>query len=1372
METNGPPPPKPALAGNPTSFFAQLILAPPKPPPTANQPSNGSSSGDDTLKRLRHGLEAVKVREDERVKREGKRREEREERLKRTERVEYELNEKKRAAAYKKQKDEDKPGGGGGGGGIGGKSVKKMLGKMADKQTEKEIERVRVKKAEMVSERDDEKRKDKVRDMDRDERVLLMTAGVATDELAGVSVDSTHLPLVLPSLLSGLACHAHDAQTVGRVLHYLYTMYLTAALNVPSSLPSSTAPSPLKPLNTAMYENGAVGLLVGCLFDHSENAPIQQDALLLLYCLCSDKSYAETCVNNGGINAIAIALTNHPTLPLLLGVGVALLTRLATQLPQYVLLMLQSDTLPLLLSTLAAHPNNELLAYHALGSFALLAASSTEHRVLLGESGVVEAVIMAMYTFPASLLLQREALHALAALCNEQIENGRKVYRNSGIQASMLTVSKHASDDVEVLQSALRLLMELEWQQLVTQKALEAVDGLAVLLTAAAAHITLLDVQKQLMATIAVTCEHSVELQSKAIARGVVDHLLTLSKQFSYTYGTEQLWAAMCQCIRHLSSADVNKPLLSTAVLVSLLFSALKLHVTSDSVALQAVASLAHLTDHSDDTVRRTLVSQVGDGGMVGVLHVMECHSAVRAVIEQCVVVLYNLLRNHVDYQRQLIQADGIPSLLTACKDHSSSEIVCRHVLAVFSLLSDSMDEKELFLRMHGDSINQILIAMRNHPSSLRLQCYALLTLRNLTNKFDCGPTKSGEIIDVTLVKMKAFPLSASIQQWASECLWNLALTDSTNKRKMQAGEGIALVLAARRMHSGVFDVTHATNGLLDVLECSIAEEGKEEKSWEQMQEEGLQHEADKLIAQMTAAADNVDVQLHGMDRLCALAAASSSIHPLLLAHLDVLFSALRSHPDTELIQLAGLNILGRLSTTATAVAAVTEHGGIAAALTAMSPMPSSSLLLENAVSLLRLLASESTNCYLIGRTGGLELVLEGMAAFQQLVSVQEHSVRCVAVLLARDENKQRLMAAGGLDILAAALQACGGRSVVAAETVLSSVDALLRWGGAGVMTVNTYWALVHTAHAFPWHAVLQQQCAIILPYFHHLSTQPPQANSTVTAMVQSDVAGPPGGAAYAAATQLTPRGAAGLDAAKMGGQENERMQRTAPEQREAMDKQLLAEVGAEDDDEEAQDDEEDEQYEEGEDEEDEDEDEEEVEEEEDEEEEDGDDQQDQDEDVDDVNDVKEGEERTPVTASPAAEPEEEVKEETDEKVDTTEDDEKKTVVPQREQNEQPLHPSEAAGQQPDEVSSEWDEVEMQVDEAELAVESGDDGRQPVEPADDQHQRCDVAHEQQQAADEGDRAPVASEDEVPASEWMPKVDQGEPHIADEHRNDS
>ena len=1156
METNGPPPPKPALATQPTSHFAQLILAPPKAPPPA-------TAVEDTLKRLRQGLEAIKSREEERIRKESKKREEREERVKRTERVEYELNEKKRQSAYKKQKDEEKVNGGLGGiGSMGGKGVKKMLGKMADSKTEKEIERVRVKKAELVSEREEEKRKDRVRDMDRDERVLLMTAGAATDELSGVSVDAAQLPVLLPSLLSGLACHAHDVQTVGRVLHYLYTMYLTAALNVPASLPPSTTPSPLKQLNTIMYDNGAVGLLVGCLFDHSENAPIQQDALLLLYCLCSDKVYAETCVNNGGINAVAIALTNHPNLPLLLAASVAILTRLAVQLPQYLLLMLQSDVLPLLLSTLAAHPNNELVAYHALGTFALLATSSAEHCVLLGESGVVEAVIMAMYTFPASLLLQREALHALAALCNEQIENGRKIYRNSGIQASMLAVSKHAGDDVEVLQSALRVLMELEWQQLITQKALEAVDGLAVLLTAAAAHITLLDVQKQLMAAVAVTCEHSVELQSKAIARGVVDHLLTLSKQFGYTYGTEQLWAAMCQCVRHLSTADVNKPQLSTAVLVSLLFSALKLHVTSDSVAVQAVASLAHLTDHADDAARRLLVSQVGDGGMVVVLHVMECHSATRAVIEQCVIVLYNLLRNHVDYQRQLILADGIPALLTACKDHSSSEIVCRHVLAVFSLLSDSMDEKELFLRMHGDSINQILIAMRNHPSSLPLQCYALLTLRNLTNKFDCGPTKSAEIIDVTLVKMKAFPLSAAVQQYASECLWNLALTDATNKRKMQGGEGIALVLAARRVHNGVFDVTHATNGLLDVLECSIAEEGKEEKSWEQVQEEGLQHEAELLIAQLHSV-DTVDVQLHGMDRLCALAAASSSIHSLLLGHLDVLFNALRSHPETELIQLAGLNILGRLSSTATAVAAVTEQGGIAAALTALSPIPSSPLLLENAVSLLRLLASESTNCYLIGRTGGLELVLEGMTAFQQFPSVQEHSIRCVAVLLARDENKQQLMVVGGLDLLAAALQACGGRSVVAAETVVSCVDAMLRWGGGGVMTVNMYWALVNAAHAFPWHTPLQQQCGAMLPYFHHLASQPPQATPPPIAMTPSlDAAGPPGGAAYAPApAPSSPRAAAHLNGVKVD-EQRQTPELLALEHREEAKEQLVEDNG------------------------------------------------------------------------------------------------------------------------------------------------------------------------------------------------------------------
>ena len=444
----------------------------------------------------------------------------------------------------------------------------------------------------------------------------------------------------------------------------------------------------------------------------------------------------------------------------------------------------------------------------------------------------------------------------------------------------------------------------------------------------------------------------------------------------------------------------------------------------------------------------------------------------------------------------------------------------------------------------------------------------------------------------------------------------------------MQVGEGIALMLAARRVHTAVFDVTHATNGLLDVLECSIAEEGKEEKSWEQVQEEGLQHEADALIAQMQAAEGDVEVQRHGMDRLCALAAASSSIHPVLLGQLDVLFNALRSHPDTELIQLAGLNILGRLSSTATAVGAVTERGGIAAALTAISPIPSSALLLENAVSLLRLLASESTNCYLIGRTGGLELVLEGMAAFPSLPSVQEQCVRCVAALLQRDENKQRLMAAGGLDVLAAALQACAGRSVVAAETVVLSVDAMLRWGGGGLVTANMYWALVHTAHAFPWHAAIQQQCGVMLPYFHHLASQPPQPATTPAAVAQPSIAGPPGGATYAPAQSPAGLYPVAMASGSGDGSMERRHEAKQPiiEVKEQLaegvsyDGEEQVEVGVQ-------------QEEDGDEEEEEEEDEEEEEEEEDKE------------DKEDVDEVKEGELRTPSTASPAVEAEGEVKE-------------------------------------------------------------------------------------------------------------------------------
>ena len=1086
METNGPPPPPSALAGNPSSFFAQIIMSSPRVP-----------AAEAVAARLKDGLELVRRVWDERERKERRRRENREERLRRIERVEWELAEKQRIAAHRKEEDEENE--------HKREGFRRLLTSFVDHKTDKELERVKQRKTDLLAEQDSEKAKERQRELERDEKTLIIAAGQLTDDLS-VAPDPVHLP----SLLSGLACHAHDAATVRRILHHVYCMYLVASLT-----PSPAAPSKgdaVHALNAALYESGGVGLLVGALFDHPTQAGVQLDALLLLYFLCADRSYAETCVNNGGINAITIALNDHSAVLPIQQCGCALLSLLASHLPSYILHMMQSDGLSLLLSSVQKHPNDELLHYHVIVAFHHIGVAAGDHRVMLGEAGVLETIITSMYSFQASLLLQRAAVASLACLCDEQIENGRKVSKNSGVQATMLAVQRHSPDDPALLLSALQLMMQMEWHVLVTQKALDAVDGLSVLLTAGKAHLAQLEVQKQCSAAIAVACEHSVDLQTKAVQKGVVEYLLLVAKHFPYIHGTEALYVHLCMCVRYLASSDVNKPALSSSSLITLLFTSIKLHVQSDVVALHAVAALAHLSEHADEAMRRALVLQVSDSGMMLVLHVMECHSPTRAVIEQCMAVLFNLLRHCVEYQQRLIREDWIPSLLTACKDHSSSEVVCRHAIAIFSLLSDSMDEKELFLRLHGDSINQILIAMRNHPSSLTLQVYSLLTLRNLTNKFDCGAVKSGEIIDVVLVKMRTHAASPLVQQYAAEALWNLALTDSSNKKKLQGGEAIALVLAARRAHASQFDVTHATNGLLDVLECSVAEEGKQEKTWELLQQEHIAREVDAVVTAMRAQPEDVARALHGTDRLCALAAASPLAQPLVLQHLDAVFTALRLHPYVELIQVAGLNVLGRLAHSPSALSLITSEGGIAAALTALDPLPSSSLLIENAFSLLRALAADATNCAIIGRVG-VDVVLDAVRTREDSAGVAEQAGRLLHHLVKDDVGREAALKGGGLGVLTRTLQLWGPRSVAVAEDGAGAIKALVDASGPAAVGADLYWALVQLVQLYPYHDAIQRCCRDVLL---RVALPPPAAAAPVASGPMAEgPPGPPGGAAY-----------------------------------------------------------------------------------------------------------------------------------------------------------------------------------------------------------------------------------------------------------------
>ena len=346
--------------------------------------------------------------------------------------------------------------------------------------------------------------------------------------------------------------------------------------------------------------------------------------------------------------------------------------------------------------------------------------------------------------------------------------------------------------------------------------------------------------------------------------------------------------------------------------------------------------------------------------------------------------------------------------------------------------------------------------------------------------------------------------------------LWNLALTDGANKKKLQTGEGIALVLAARRAHAMLFDVTHATNGLLDVLECSVAEEGKQEKTWEVLQVEAMGKEVEAVVAAMTAAPDDLSISLHGTDRLCALAAQSPALHPLLLQHLDAIFTALRLHPYIELIQVAGLNTLGRLASSPSAVSLITPAGGIAAALTALDPLPASSLLIENAFSLLRSLASEATNCTIIGRVG-VDVVLEGIRTREDSVGVAEQGMRLLRVLVAEEAGREAVLKGGGVAVITRAVQLWFGRSVGLAEEALAVTKSLFAWAGAAVVTADLYWALLGVAQLFHWHDAIQRLSGELLPFCQPLLIAPPppaQLPLVAGAVAPMDV-GPPGGAAY-----------------------------------------------------------------------------------------------------------------------------------------------------------------------------------------------------------------------------------------------------------------
>ena len=257
-------------------------------------------------------------------------------------------------------------------------------------------------------------------------------------------------------------------------------------------------------------------------------------------------------------------------------------------------------------------------------------------------------------------------------------------------------------------------------------------------------------------------------------------------------------------CLKYLTETETCAEVVVSSAcgarVVQASLTAMQKHTDSVSVLERAVAFLKNITWGASQGCATVLNA----GGVPHLLSAMSSHRASEAVQEGGVSALRNLWMSTAG-EVALLQHNGVETVLTALKEHLKSVVVCVHVMSFFKHAADSDNGAARMLEI--DVLTHLLAAVTAHPDAVEIQQRGLLCLFNLA--FDV-PGVGAVAAHAAAVVDWALPLvtgpKKELQSPAAKLLGRLAASSAGRFEILRHADTVAMLERASMLSMAALD--------------------------------------------------------------------------------------------------------------------------------------------------------------------------------------------------------------------------------------------------------------------------------------------------------------------------------------------------------------------------------------------------------------------------------------------------------------------------------------------------------------------------------------------------------------------------------------
>lgn len=592
----------------------------------------------------------------------------------------------------------------------------------------------------------------------------------------------------------------------------------------------------------------------------NRNIAVGDAAWTLRDLVAKHRDCARFALENGGLEALVLALHRRPNSEAVQAKATGVLGHLVVNSPQSLSLAGQAGAVEAVISALRGHPNSQSVqenATEALGH--LLTQGHPENQSIARKAGGVEAVVLALDHHPENQGLQKTAATALAGLVLESPECQGRALRAEALRVLCGTMQRHLGVDA-VQEAASSALANLLGKNKEGQRPACHVGAVASVLTVLKRHRT------------------SKRVQSKAL-----------------------------MALTHLVSGYADgQRLAGEAGAAEVVSGSLKAFGSHEGVQIAACHALAALV--ADNADNQNAAREVGLVAMVIECILKHKGSSSLQLVGLALETLGILVAGNAASQRRAGESGGIEAVAAGLRRHAADQCVTVKEQAALALeqLCRGCRENQVLIRK-SNIVESLLFVLRQHPDDASLQGRGLAALRSVV--VECpGNTKAA--VAAGGVEEVAAALQVGVAKPGQDEYQILArdagLIEAITYSLLQPPKPSLLLASAKPKRSGPGPAVASTATTMQaILLVSLADVVRGQHENQQQAAESGAVEA--VVATMKSNPNVEEIQERGSQALECLLWESASCQRIAKASAasEVLLGARIGHPESTGIKEA-----------------------------------------------------------------------------------------------------------------------------------------------------------------------------------------------------------------------------------------------------------------------------------------------------------------------------------------------------------------------------------------------------------------------------------------------------------------------------------